>query len=132
LNQNFGFTTAFLKFKRHKGRRREEPKLCHLKLVDRRDPPEYNLVIVFGGYIMPVGYELIYITAAEAPFWAYKLGVSPVTNLPSGKIPKGAKLHLQRPVDTTTTLGTHQSAYLDGVGQVIVQVSDLEAVTRTP
>ena len=73
----------------------------------------------------------MYTAAAEAPYWEYRFGVSPLTNLPSGKIPKGAKLYLQRPADTTTTLGTHQSAYLEGTGQIIMRVTDLEAGTRT-
>ena len=79
---------------------------------------------------MPFGYELMYTAAAEAPYWAYRFGVSPLTTPPVGNIPKGAKLHLQRPA-STSGLGTHQSAYLDGVGyRIIVQVSDLQMVTE--
>jgi hypothetical protein len=73
----------------------------------------------------------MYTAAAEAPYWEYRFGVSPLTNPAVGNIPKGAKLYLQRPADTTTTLGTHQSAYLDGVGQIIIRISDLQMVTET-
>ena len=34
-------------------------------------------------------------------------------------IPKGGLLYLQRPPDT---LGTHQSAWLDGVGRILVRI----------
>ncbi|HEY6308203.1 MAG TPA: hypothetical protein VI488_17290 [Candidatus Angelobacter sp.] len=70
------------------------------------------------------GYDLIYVARIDAPYWIYKFGRSPDANHPAGTIPKGGEVYLQRPPDT---LGTHQSAYLDGVGRIIVRLGDFES-----
>ena len=74
---------------------------------------------------MPCGYELTYWATADAPYWNYVPGVSPLNSPPAGIISRSTKLYLQRPANISTTLGSHQSAYLDGVGQIIMRVSDL-------
>jgi len=72
---------------------------------------------------MPVGYFLVYAATADAPYWHYRFGQSPRANNSAGTIPKGALVHLQRPPDT---VGTHQSAYLYGVGRIIVRLGDFQ------
>jgi len=69
---------------------------------------------------MPNGYYLPYIAAADESYWSYDAGQLPnPKHNPAGTIPKGALLYLQRPPDT---LGTHQSAWLHGVGRVLVRI----------
>jgi hypothetical protein len=74
---------------------------------------------------MHCGYELTYTATKEALYWNYVLGTSPLNNPPAGVIERGTKLYLQRPADRPT-LGTHQSAYVDGIGQIIMRVEDLK------
>ena len=66
---------------------------------------------------MPNGFYLPYIAERDEPYWHYTL--SPSRKLPDGIIPQGGLLYLQRPPDT---LGTHQSAYLDGVGRILIKI----------
>jgi hypothetical protein len=69
---------------------------------------------------MPEGYYLVYAAQVDAPYWRYiGAGMSPAVKHPDGVIPQGALVYLQRPPDT---LGTHQSAYLMGVGRIIVRL----------
>jgi hypothetical protein len=79
---------------------------------------------------MPFGYELVYTVTAEAPYWEYRFGISPVTSPHVRHVLTGTKLYLQRPA-STSGLGTHQSAYLDGVGRIIVRVTDLQMTTTS-
>ena len=72
---------------------------------------------------MPEGYYLVYVAIVEAPYWHYKFGQSPKANNSAGVIPKGGLVHLQRPPDS---VGTHQSAYLMGVGRIIVKIGDFQ------
>ena len=66
---------------------------------------------------MPNGYYLPYIADSDEPYWNF--GFGKITKKPDGTIPKGGILYMQRPPDQ---LGTHQSAYLDGVGRIIVKI----------
>jgi hypothetical protein len=70
---------------------------------------------------MPNGYYLVYVAAIDAPYWHYRFGHGPKANNAAGTIPRGGLVHLQRPPDT---VGTHQSAWLDGVGRVLVRLGD--------
>ena len=72
---------------------------------------------------MPDGYYLPYVANEDAPYWHYQFGQSLRANASAGTIPKGGLVHLQRPPDT---LGTHQSAYLYGVGRVLVRLGDFQ------
>jgi hypothetical protein len=68
---------------------------------------------------MPHPYELLYVANHNVPYWSFVgAGKSPH---PAGTIPKGGHVYLQRPPDN---LGTHQSAYLEGVGRIIVRLGD--------
>ena len=66
---------------------------------------------------MPNGFYFPYIADSDQPYWHY--GFGQITRAPAGTIPKGGILYLQRPPDT---LGTHQSAYLDGVGRILIKI----------
>jgi hypothetical protein len=66
---------------------------------------------------MPHGYYLPYVADLEEPYWNF--GFGQIKKKPDGTVPKGGLLYLQRPPDS---LGTHQSAYLDGVGRIIVKI----------
>jgi len=66
---------------------------------------------------MPNGYYLPYIAGSDEPYWNY--GFGRIKQNPDGTIAGGGVLFLQRPPDQ---LGTHQSAYLPGVGKVIVKI----------
>ena len=70
---------------------------------------------------MPQGYYLVYAARADVPYWHYQFGQSPKAGNAAGIIRKGGLVHLQRPPDR---LGTHQSAWLDGVGRILVRVGD--------
>jgi hypothetical protein len=73
---------------------------------------------------MPDGYELVYVASFDAPNWHFiGAGKSPDDNNYGGTIPKGRKLYLQRSPDK---LGTHQSAYLEEVGRIIVRLGDFQ------
>ncbi|MGC2694729.1 MAG: hypothetical protein WA738_02975 [Candidatus Angelobacter sp.] len=72
---------------------------------------------------MPHGYYLPYVAEVDAPYWHYAFGQSHKPNNSAGTIPKGGVLFLQRPPDT---LGTHQSAYLYGVGRIIIRIGDFQ------
>jgi hypothetical protein len=72
---------------------------------------------------MPDGYYLVYAAIVDAPYWHYQFGQSLKPNTSAGTIPKGGLVHLQRPPDTQ---GTHQSAYLYGVGRVLVRLGDFQ------
>ena len=79
---------------------------------------------------MPHGYNLLYAASVNAPYWHFiGAGQSPDPNNPAGTIPTGGQLYLQRPPDT---LGTHQSAYLNGVGRIIVRLGDFQPVIDVP
>ena len=79
---------------------------------------------------MPYGYNLLYTAGADAPYWHFiGAGQSPDPENPAGTIPKGGQLYLQRPPDH---LGTHQSAYLNGVGRIIVRLGDFQPVVSVP
>ncbi len=66
---------------------------------------------------MPNGYYLPYIAELDEPYWNF--GFGRINNSPDGTIAKGGLLYLQRPPDQ---MGTHQSAYLTGVGRIIVKI----------
>ena len=66
---------------------------------------------------MSNGYYLPYIADSDEPYWNF--GFGRINKQPDGLIPKGGILYLQRPPDQ---LGTHQSAYLPGVGRIIVKI----------
>jgi hypothetical protein len=85
-------------------------------------------VVALEAEAMPFGYELIYTATTEAPYWEYRFGVSPVTSTHAGNVLTGARLYLQRPA-STSGLGTHQSAYVDGVGRIVMRVADLQMMT---
>ncbi len=68
---------------------------------------------------MPNGYYAPHIAENDEPYWHYVFGHSPAVKPPAGTIPKGSILYLQ---GTQHSLGTHQSAWLDGVGRVIVKI----------
>jgi hypothetical protein len=75
---------------------------------------------------MPHGYDLVYVASIDAPYWHYVgAGQSPDVDHPAGTVPRGGQLYLQRPPDT---LGTHQSAHLDGVGRIIVRLGDFRSL----
>ena len=79
---------------------------------------------------MPHGYNLLYAASVDAPYWRFTgAGQSPDANTPAGTIPMGGQIYLQRPPDT---LGTHQSAYLNGVGRIIVRLGDFQPVIDVP
>jgi hypothetical protein len=61
---------------------------------------------------MPHGYYLPYIAEFDEPYWNF--GFGRITKRPDGTISKGGILYLQRPPD--------QSAYLDGVGRIIIKI----------
>lgn len=68
---------------------------------------------------MPHPYDLLYVAKDNVPYWQFiGAGKSPA---PAGTIPKGGHVYLQRPPDH---LGTHQSAYMEGVGRIIVRLGD--------
>lgn len=73
---------------------------------------------------MTDGYELPYVAQTETPYWRYEFGQSPLETAPAGKIPEGSKLSLQRP---PTKLDALQSAFLEGVGQIIIRTADFNA-----
>jgi hypothetical protein len=68
---------------------------------------------------MPNGYYMPYVADDDEPYWHYAFGQSPAVKPPAGTIPKGGILYLQGPPHK---LGTHQSAWLDGVGRIIVKI----------
>jgi hypothetical protein len=72
---------------------------------------------------MPDGYYLAYVAKEDVPYWHYVIGQAPKANNVAGTIPKGGLVHLQRPPDN---LGTHQSAYLYGVGRILVRLGDFQ------
>ena len=72
---------------------------------------------------MPQGYNQPYVAKADAPYWHYRFGQPPKADNAAGTIPKGGLVHLQRPPDS---LGTHQSAYLMGVGRILVRLGDFQ------
>jgi|SRR6185369_2857450 len=65
------------------------------------------------------GYYLPYIAEADEPYWHY--GFGQLSKAPAGSIPKGGIVHVQRPPDS---LGTHQSAHLDGVGRILIRIGN--------
>ena len=69
---------------------------------------------------MPEGYYVPFSAVEDAPDWQYKLGHVPKANNSAGTIPKGGFIHVQGPASTWG--GTHQSAYLMGVGRIIVKI----------
>jgi hypothetical protein len=66
---------------------------------------------------------MIYAANQNAPYWHYEFGRSPKTRNVAGTIPKGGMVYLQRPPDNK---GTHQSAYLLGVGRIMVRLGDFQ------
>jgi hypothetical protein len=79
---------------------------------------------------MPYGYYLPYIADSDQPYWQYPDGQLPNPKKnPAGTIPKGSHLFLQRPPDT---LGTHQSAYLYGVGRILVKIGGFRPAPASP
>ncbi|HEX4604748.1 MAG TPA: hypothetical protein VH724_12180 [Candidatus Angelobacter sp.] len=68
---------------------------------------------------MPQGYYLPYIAESDEPYWHY--GFGQLSRPPAGTIPQGGIVYVQRPPDS---LGTHQSAYLDGVGRVLIKIGN--------
>lgn len=72
---------------------------------------------------MPEGFYLPYVAEGDAPYWHYRFGQAPKPNNSAGTIPRGGLVFLQRPPDS---LGTHQSAYLYGVGRVLVRLGDFQ------
>jgi hypothetical protein len=77
---------------------------------------------------MPNGYYLPYIADSDQPYWHFQFGRSPKPNNAAGTIPKGSVVYLQRPPDT---LGTHQSAYLYGVGRILVGMGKFRPAPAT-
>lgn len=77
---------------------------------------------------MPNGYYLPYIADSDQPYWLFQFGRSPKPNNAAGTIPKGSVVYLQRPPDT---LGTHQSAYLYGVGRILVSMGKFRPAPAT-
>ncbi|HLY91911.1 MAG TPA: hypothetical protein VKQ89_01520 [Candidatus Angelobacter sp.] len=75
---------------------------------------------------MPNGYYLPYIAESEKPYWNF--GFGRINQKPDGTIPGGGILYLQRPPDD---LGSHQSAYLNGVGRVIVKMGGFRPAPAT-
>lgn len=73
---------------------------------------------------MPEGYNVPYSAIADAPYWHYKFGQGPKANNSAGTIPKGGLIHVQGPAGNFG--GTHQSAYLMGVGRIIVKIGDFQ------
>ena len=72
---------------------------------------------------MPEGYYLPYVAEVDAPYWLYRFGQAPKANNSAGTIPRGRFVFLQRPPDKVST---HQSAYLYGVGRIIVRQGDFQ------
>ena len=73
---------------------------------------------------MPEGYYVPFSAIADAPYWHYKFGQGPKANNSAGIIPKGGLIHVQGPAGGWG--GTHQSAYLMGVGRIIVKIGDFQ------
>jgi hypothetical protein len=71
---------------------------------------------------MPDGYYVPYSAIVDAPYWHYKFGQGPRANNAAGTIPRGGLIHVQGPAGNMG--GTHQSAYLTGVGRIIVKIGD--------
>ena len=73
---------------------------------------------------MPEGYYVPFSAVVDAPYWHYKFGQGPKENNSAGIIPKGGLIHVQGPAGAWG--GTHQSAYLMGVGRIIVKIGDFQ------
>ena len=73
---------------------------------------------------MPEGYYVPFSAVIDAPYWLYKFGQGPKANNAAGIIPKGGLIHVQGPAGAWG--GTHQSAYLMGVGRIIVKIGDFQ------
>jgi len=72
---------------------------------------------------MPNGYYLPYAADQDQPYWRFQFGRSPHPQNADGTIPKGGIVYLQRPPDS---LGTHQSAYIYGVGRVLIGIGSFK------
>lgn len=82
-----------------------------------------------GMSLMLYGYYLPYIASSDEPYWSYPEGQLPNPKKnPAGTISKGSHLFLQRPPDS---LGTHQSAYLYGVGRILVRIGGFQPAPAT-
>ena len=75
---------------------------------------------------MPHGYYLPYVANSEEPYWLF--GFGQIKKKPDGTIPQGGLLYLQRIPDGE---GTHQSAYLEGVGRIIVKIGGFRPAPST-
>jgi hypothetical protein len=73
---------------------------------------------------MPEGYYVPFSAIVDAPYWHYKFGQSPKAHNFTGTIPKDGLIHVQGPAGDWG--GTHQSAYLMGVGRIIVKIGDFQ------
>jgi hypothetical protein len=73
---------------------------------------------------MPEGYYVPFSAVVDAPYWHYKFGQGPKANNSAGIIPRGGLIHVQGPAAAWG--GTHQSAYLMGVGRIIVKIGDFQ------
>ncbi len=73
---------------------------------------------------MQESYTLDYVAMIDTPYWPYEFGRSPLDSAPAGKIPEGRRLCLQRP---PTRLDTLQSAFLEGVGRIVIRAADFKA-----
>jgi hypothetical protein len=69
-------------------------------------------------------YELPYVARTETPYWHYEFGRYPLHTAPAGQIPEGGKLCVQRP---PTRLDALQSAFLEGIGRIIIRTADFNA-----
>jgi hypothetical protein len=73
---------------------------------------------------MPQGYYVPFSAVVDAPYWHYKFGQGPKANNSAGIIPEGGLIHVHGPAAAWG--GTHQSAYLMGVGRIIVRIGDFQ------
>jgi hypothetical protein len=71
---------------------------------------------------MPEGYYVPFSAIIDAPYWLYKFGQGPNASNSAGIIPKDGLINVQGPAGAWG--GTHQSAYLMGVGRIIVKIGD--------
>jgi hypothetical protein len=83
-----------------------------------------KMLVSDKGREMPEGYYVPFSAIVDAPYWHYKFGQGPKPNNSAGIIPKGGLIHVQGPAGAWG--GTHQSAYLMGVGRIIVKIGDFQ------
>jgi hypothetical protein len=73
---------------------------------------------------MPEGYYVPYSAIVDAPYWHYKFGQGPRANNSAGTIPKGGH-STYKGLPAIWAVPT-QSAYLTGIGRIIVKIGDFQ------